>query len=91
MPGEFQEEWRPKLEEQIGFIPAFSVPDQDTQTTTLIGGWDLAISSSSKNEDLIWEIISLMAEPDILSPFLQEFDYLPTQKALRDGQLSKPL
>ena len=91
MPGEFEKESWPNLEEQIGFIPMFPVPSQDMQTTTLMGGWELAVPSTSKNIDLSWELVTLMAEPDILAPFLQEFGYLPTQRTLGDGPLSKPL
>jgi multiple sugar transport system substrate-binding protein len=32
-----------------------------------------------------------MAEPEILGPFLQEYGYLPTQKALGEGPSSQPL
>jgi multiple sugar transport system substrate-binding protein len=91
MPGEFPQESRSKLGEQIGFIPMFPVPNKTVQTSTLMGGWELAVPASSKNKDLSWELITLMAEPDILIPFLKEFGYLPTQKALGDGPLSQPL
>ena len=91
MPGEFPKELRPKLEEQVGFIPMFPVPNQTMQTTTLMGGWELAVPGTSKNSDLSWELITLMAEPDILAPFLQEYGYLPTQRTLGDGPLSQPL
>jgi multiple sugar transport system substrate-binding protein len=91
MPGEFPKESWPELEEKVGFIPMFPVPNQTVQTTTLMGGWELAIPATSKNSDLAWELITLMAEPDILAPFLQEYGYLPTQKVLGDGPLSLPL
>ncbi len=32
-----------------------------------------------------------MASPEILGPFLQEYDYLPTQHVLGDGPSSEPL
>jgi multiple sugar transport system substrate-binding protein len=32
-----------------------------------------------------------LAEPEILSPFLAEYGYLPTQQVLGDGPLSEPL
>jgi multiple sugar transport system substrate-binding protein len=32
-----------------------------------------------------------MAEPEILTPFLQEYGYLPTQKMVGYGQLFEPL
>jgi multiple sugar transport system substrate-binding protein len=91
MPGEFPKESWPKLEEEVGFIPMFPVPNQTMQTTTLMGGWELAIPTTSKNSELSWELMTLMAKPDILAPFLQEYGYLPTQKELGDGPLAQPL
>lgn len=91
MPGEFPKESWLKLEEQVGFIPMFPVPNQTMQTTTLMGGWELAVPATSNDSDLSWELITLMAEPDILAPFLQEYGYLPTQRTLGDGPLSQPL
>lgn len=91
MPGEFPKKSWPNLEKEVGFIPMFPVSNLTVQTTTLMGGWELAIPSRSDNKDLAWELITLMAEPDILSPFLQEYGYLPTQRVLGDGPLSEPL
>jgi multiple sugar transport system substrate-binding protein len=91
MPGEFPKESLPELEEDIGFVPVFPAPNRTVQTTTLMGGWELAIPNTSKNSDLSWELITLMTEPHILAPFLQEYGYLPTQRALGDGPLSQPL
>lgn len=91
MPGEFPKEQWPKLEDEVGFIPMFPVPDPAVQTATLMGGWELAIPDRSDNKDLAWELVTLMAKPDILAPFLQEYGYLPTQRVLGDGPLSEPL
>jgi multiple sugar transport system substrate-binding protein len=91
MPGEFPKESWPNLQQEVAFIPMFPVPNQTMQTTTLMGGWELAVPASSKNSDLSWELITLLADPDILGPFLQEYGYLPTQKLLGDGPLSQPL
>jgi multiple sugar transport system substrate-binding protein len=79
----------PTLEQQLGFIPMFPVPEQTTQTSTMMGGWQLAIPSSSQHSDLAWELITLMAEPEILGPFLQEMGLLPTQRTLGEGQFSE--
>ena len=91
LPGEFTNESRPTLEEKLGFIPMFPVPNQTIPTSTMMGGWELAVPSTSEHSDLAWELITIMAEPEILSPFLEEYGYLPTQQVLGDGPLSEPL
>jgi multiple sugar transport system substrate-binding protein len=91
MPGSFPAESRPTLEQQLGFIPMFPVPNQTTQTSTMMGGWELAIPSTSQNSDLAWELITIMAQPEILGPFIQQYGYLPTQRTLGDGPSSEPL
>ena len=91
MPGFFPKESWPTLEQQLGFIPMFPVPNQTIQTSTMMGGWELAIPNTSQNSDLAWELITIMAQPEILTPFLQEYVYLPTQKFLGDGPSSQPL
>jgi multiple sugar transport system substrate-binding protein len=91
MPGVFPRESWPTLEEQIGFIPMFPVPNNTIPTSTMMGGWELAIPSTSQNSDLAWELTTIMAEPEILGPFLQQFGYLPTQHVLGDGPSSEPL
>ena len=91
MPVFFPRESWPTLEEKIGFIPMFPVPNQTIQTSTMMGGWELAVPSTSQNSDLAWELITIMASPEILAPFLEEYGYLPTQQVLGDGPLSEPL
>jgi multiple sugar transport system substrate-binding protein len=91
MPGEFPRESWPTLEQQVGFIPMFPVPNATTQTSTMMGGWELAIPSTSQHSDLSWELITIMASPEILGPFLEEYGYLPTQRVLGDGPSSEPL
>src|SRR5918992_1750430 len=89
VPGEFPRESYPTLEQQVGFIPMFPVPNQTIQTSTMMGGWELAIPSTSQHSDLAWELITLMAEPEILGPFIQEMGLLPTQRTLGEGQFSE--
>jgi multiple sugar transport system substrate-binding protein len=91
MPVFFPKESWPTLEQEIGFIPMFPVPNQTIPTSTMMGGWELAVPSTSQNSDLAWELITIMASPEILSPFLEEYGYLPTQQVLGDGPLSQPL
>jgi multiple sugar transport system substrate-binding protein len=85
-----RESW-PTLEQQVGFIPMFPVPNQTTQTSTMMGGWQLAVPSTSQNSDLAWELITIMAEPQVLSPFLRDMGFLPTQHTLGEGPSSQPL
>jgi multiple sugar transport system substrate-binding protein len=91
MPGEFSKESWPTLEQEVGFIPMFPVPNQTIQTSTMMGGWELAIPATSQHSDLAWELITIVAEPEILGPFIQEYGYLPTQRTLGDGPSSEPL
>jgi multiple sugar transport system substrate-binding protein len=91
MPGEFPKESWPTLEPQLGFIPMFPVPNQTIQTSTMMGGWEVAIPSTSQNSDLAWELITIMAQPEILGPFIQQYGYLPTQRTLGDSPSSEPL
>ena len=91
MPGEFPKESWPTLEQELGFIPMFPVPNQTIQTSTMMGGWELAVPSTSQHSDLSWELITIVAQPEILGPFLQEYGYLPTQKVLGEGPSSQPL
>jgi multiple sugar transport system substrate-binding protein len=79
----------PTLEQQVGFIPMFPVPNQTIPISTMMGGWELAIPSTSQHSDLAWELITLMAEPEILGPFIQEMGLLPTQRTLGEGQFSE--
>ncbi|HZD35985.1 MAG TPA: extracellular solute-binding protein [Nitrososphaeraceae archaeon] len=76
---------------RVGFIPAFPTPDNDTVTATLMGGWEFAIPQTSPNKDLAWELISLMLEPHILSPWLAKSGYLPTQLIIGEGSFSEQL
>jgi multiple sugar transport system substrate-binding protein len=85
-----RESW-PTLDQQIGFIPMFPVPNGTTQSSTMMGGWELAIPSTSQHSDLAWELITIMAEPQVLSPFLQQFGFLPTQHTVGEGPSSQPL
>jgi multiple sugar transport system substrate-binding protein len=54
-----------------------------------MGGWELAIPSTTQNSDLAWELITIMASPEILGPFLREMGFLPTQRTLGEGQFSE--
>jgi multiple sugar transport system substrate-binding protein len=79
IPGEFDLKGLRLPEQKVGFIPMFPVPNQDIQTTTMMGGWELAIPQTSKDKELAWEFLTLMIEPKVLVPMLEENGYLPTQ------------
>jgi multiple sugar transport system substrate-binding protein len=76
---------------KVGFIPKFPTPDNDTLTATLMGGWEFAIPQTSSKKGLAWELISLMLEPSILSPWLAKSGYLPTQLIIGEGTFSEQL
>jgi multiple sugar transport system substrate-binding protein len=91
VPGSFSSLTKQDIEQQIGMIPMFPVPNENTTTSTIMGGWLLGIPDSSKNKDLTWELITSMLEPHILSSMLAEFGYLPTQIPIGEGSYSGEL
>ncbi|MGI9012206.1 MAG: extracellular solute-binding protein [Nitrososphaeraceae archaeon] len=90
--GQFaKNEWN-TLEEKIGMLPMFPVPNiSNTNTSTLMGGWLLSIPETSENKELSWELITIMLEPDVLIPMLLQHGYLPTQKSIGEGPYSEKL
>ena len=48
----------------------FPVPNATDKTATMMGGWILSIPETSTNKDLSWELLTIMLEPDVLSPML---------------------
>ncbi len=85
MPGFFAGQKSADIENMIGFIPLFPVPSLDKQSSTLMGGWELAIPITSDQKALAWELIDAILEPDILGPWIQKYGYLPTQIPLGQG------
>ena len=73
------------FEERVGFLPMFPVPNEDNQTSTLMGGWELTIPTASPHKDLAWKLMTLMLEPNILTPWLVEHRLLPTQVTIGEG------
>jgi multiple sugar transport system substrate-binding protein len=51
----------------------------------MMGGWELAIPQTSKNKELAWELITLMVDPRLMSPWLKQTAFLPTQKSIGSG------
>jgi multiple sugar transport system substrate-binding protein len=91
LPGSFPSLTKQSFEQKIGMTPMFPIPDENTSTSTIMGGWLLSIPNNSKNKDLTWELIATMLEPYILSPMLAEYGYLPTQISIGDGPYSAEL
>ena len=89
MPSIFRD-WQ-SVEQMVGFLPAFPVPNESIQTSTMMGGWELSIPSTSTHKDLAWELITIMLEPKILVPWLEKYGYLPTQVAIGQGNYSMQL
>ena len=89
MPSIFPD-WR-SVAKMVGFLPFFSVPNDSIETSTMMGGWELSIPSASRHKDLAWELITIMLEPKILLPWLEKYGYLPTQKAIGQGNYSTEL
>jgi multiple sugar transport system substrate-binding protein len=74
------------FEKRVGFLPMFPVPNEGDQTSTLMGGWELAIPTASHHKDLAWKLITLMLEPDKLAPWLVEHRLLPTQVTIGERE-----
>jgi multiple sugar transport system substrate-binding protein len=77
----------PKQElDNIRFIPMFPVPSNETQTSTLTGGWQFNIPVTSSHKDLAWELIELMLQPQVFSHWIAQQGYLPTQITIGEGR-----
>ena len=50
-----------------------------------MGGWELAIPQTSQNKQLVWELLTIMVDPKIISPWLEQNGFLLTQKNLGSG------
>ncbi|HEX9318495.1 MAG TPA: extracellular solute-binding protein, partial [Nitrososphaeraceae archaeon] len=88
VPGQFPPEQRKQLESRVGFLPLFPISSNETnQSSTLMGGWELAIPASATHKDLVWELVTIMVEPKILTPWLLKFGYLPTQSVIGEGYI----
>jgi multiple sugar transport system substrate-binding protein len=80
---------RANFEQKVGFIPMFPVPNEKNQTSTLMGGWELAVPTTSAHKDLAWELMTIMLEPEILGPYLTKHANMPTQIPIGQGQYSE--
>jgi multiple sugar transport system substrate-binding protein len=79
------------FEKKVGFLPMFPVPNQGNASATLMGGWEMSIPKTSKNNDLAWELITIILDPKILAPYLAKHGNLPTQVPIGEGPYSSEL
>ena len=91
LPGSFPPDQSKDLGKRLGFLPLYPVPNQGNQTATLLGGWELGIPQTSKNKDLAWDLLTIILDPKIISPWLQQNGLLPTQKTIGQGPPSTQL
>ena len=91
LPGEFLNLTKQDFEDRIGTIPLLPVPNEGTPTASIMGGWLLSIPRASRNQELAWELITIMLKPKILSPMLAKYGYMPTQMSIGEGPYSEPL
>jgi multiple sugar transport system substrate-binding protein len=91
LPGNFVPLTKQNFEQKIGMIPMFPVPNEGTRTSSIMGGWLLSIPQTSKHKELAWELITIMLKPEILSPVLAKYGYLPTQVSIGEGPYSAAL
>ena len=78
-------EQKQAFEQKVGFFPMFPVPYLNDHSATLLGGGELSIPQTSRNNDLAWELITLMLQPKIMAPFSIKYGLLPTQIPIGNG------
>ena len=81
-------EKRAEFEQKVGFIPMFPVPTTSHVTSSLMGGWELAVPLTSIHKALAWELLTIMLKPKILASYLAAHSNLPTQIPIGEGQYS---
>ena len=91
LPGNFPNLTKADFENKIGMIPMFPVPNEGSPTASIMGGWLLSIPEASTHKELAWELITIMLKPEILSPMLAKYGYLPTQMSIGNGPYSAAL
>jgi multiple sugar transport system substrate-binding protein len=89
--GTFPRQQWPTITQKVGMLPVFPVPDKNTKSTTMMGGWILSIPQTSQNKDLAWELLTTMVDPSVLTPMLLKEGYLPTQKSIGEGPYASEL
>jgi multiple sugar transport system substrate-binding protein len=80
-----------EFEHKVGFLPLFPVPDGTNRSATMMGGWEFSVTNKSKNKDLVWELVTIMEDPKIITPFFEKYGLLPTQVPIGNGEYSANL
>ena len=80
-----------EFEHKVGFLPMFPVPDGTNRSATMMGGWEFSVTNKSKNKDLVWELVTIMEDPKIITPFFEKYGLLPTQVPIGNGEYSANL
>jgi multiple sugar transport system substrate-binding protein len=84
--GSWMPSWLPKQEfSNVGFIPMFPVPNGVNETSTMMGGWEFGIPKTSTHKDLAWELIKIILEPEVLSPWIATQGFIPTRISMGQG------
>ena len=52
MSGKFPRDQWPNLEQEVGFLSMFPVPNGVNQSSTMVADWELGIPQTSQNKDL---------------------------------------
>jgi len=87
--GKFSEEKLANIREQVG-VTMFPAP-AEKEPRTLNGGWLLSVPVTTEYPEISWEFIKCMLDPDILTPVLAEFGYLPTNKEIAEEPYASQL
>ena len=69
-------EQNPDLQWQVSVLP------QQSQSASVLGGENVAISASSKNQDAAWALLSWRAQPENLRQYLVDAGKLPSRSDL---------
>lgn len=76
----------PDLVSKVG---AFGIPGKDGKMArSFAGGSHLGIFSSSKNQDLAWELVQLMTVGDLAQQWAEESNFFPGDAKLLDSYLN---
>ena len=81
-------ERRTEFENMVGFLPMLPVPSPKYNTASLMGGWELAVPKTSTQKQFAWELITIMLDPKMLTPYLAAHSNLPTQIPIGEGPYS---
>ncbi len=77
---EFSEEELANIEERVGVI-MFPAP-AGKESRSLNGGYVLTVPVTSEHPEIAWEFTRYLLDPDIQTPWLVKFGFLPTSKEI---------